>query len=309
MISISTAWNVARHANAKNMVKEITSMGFKTMELNFTITKKMLIDIDKLVKEGKIKVVSLHNFCPIPDNLDIEQASPDYYSLSSTDETERKFAVKYTKNTIDSAALLGTSAVVVHAGYIDTKERIRSLAGLYEMGKKGTDEYNNYIKLMRVERDLNKQKHLDCLLKSLEEVNDHAEKKQVKIGIENRFYFREIPSLDEIGIILDRFPDSNIYYWHDVGHAQVSENLGLVSHIDFLNRYNKRLIGIHLHNVKGANDHRAILDGDFDFSILKPFIKKGILLVIESHFPATKKDMMQGRDYLENLFAKEVSND
>ena len=45
-------------------------------------------------------------------------------------------------------------------------------------------------------------------------------------------------------------------------------------HRDYLERYQQNLLGLHLHDIKGTQDHLAPGTGDFDFSVLKPYIKK-----------------------------------
>jgi sugar phosphate isomerase/epimerase len=62
------------------------------------------------------------------------------------------------------------------------------------------------------------------------------------------------------------------------------------------------MIGIHLHDVKGIDDHRAPLKGDFDFSMLRPYLKKETLMVIETQRHATISDIRRGAEYLSDLY-------
>jgi sugar phosphate isomerase/epimerase len=79
--------------------------------------------------------------------------------------------------------------------------------------------------------------------------------------------------------------------------------MGLYDHKrDFLDRLGSRLIGIHLHDVTGVDDHRAPLMGSFDFSILKPYIKKDTLLVLEPHYPAAPDEIIRGAEHISKLF-------
>ena len=79
---LSTAWNAFRHTNAKKLIFEIKKTGFQEVELSFNLTSSMVRDIAGLVKNKEIRVISLHNFCPIPDGIKRCAALPDYYSMS-----------------------------------------------------------------------------------------------------------------------------------------------------------------------------------------------------------------------------------
>jgi len=300
--ALSTAWNASGHKDGTHVIDEIKDCGFDSVELNFTLTSRMVGDISSIVKKGGIKVRSLHNYCPIPEGLKQNEASPDYYSLASLDKDERRMAIHYTKRTIEEAATLGAKAVVLHCGKVNSPDYTRKLIELYEKGKKDCEEFTSIKDKMFSERRSNSKLHIDTILTSLGELNAYAEKKRIMLGVENRFYFTEIPSLEEIGLILEEFRGSAIYYWHDAGHAQVFEELGFAGHKDYLNNYSGSMVGIHLHDIKGCHDHLAPGRGSLDFSIFKPYIRTDTLKIIEAHKTASTDDIKRAKAYLENIF-------
>lgn len=300
--ALSTSWNARRYANGDKLIFEIKGLGFEEVELSFNLTSSMVNDIAGLVRNNLIKVTSLHNFCPIPDGLQRETALPDCYSMSSLDADERKRALEYTKITIDTAQKLNARAVVLHTGRLDFPDPTKDLINLYERGLKNSREFNSLKNEIIKERKAQVKPFLENTLKSLDELNRYAIKRAISLGVETRFYYCEIPAFEEIGVILNQFRHSNIYYWHDTGHAQIMENLGFARHKDFLEAYKKRLLGIHLHNVSGCKDHQPPFRGDIDFKLFRPYLGPQTIKVIEAHYPATTEDLIKSRALLEEIF-------
>lgn len=305
-LSLSTSWNSFRHTRGEEIIQEIKNLGFLEIELSFDLTRGIVNDIYSCLKKNKIKVNSIHNYCPIPSGLKRFQALPDCYSLASLDEKERALALKYTKLTIKTAFKLGAKAVVLHCGRVETKDYTREIISLYDKGKIESEEFSVLKEKMNKERQEKSHTHLSKAIESLKELSEYARPFDIGLGVENRFYFREIPSFEEIGEILNYFrtfeESSNIFYWHDSGHAQLWENLGFSKHKDYLEAYQSRLLGVHLHDIRGGSDHLAPLKGDFDFKLLKPYLKADTLKTLEAHHPATAEQIIAAKDFLTKIY-------
>ena len=301
-LALSTSWNAYRHNDARGLLFEIKQLGFTDLELSFNLTGLMVDEMHSVAHELGLNILSLHNYCPIPDGLSRKEALPDCYSLSSLDSEERKTAIKYTKKTIDTAYSLGAKAVVLHCGRVEIEDKTRELISLYDGKLVETKEFIQLRDGFLNQRARVSASFLEKVHSSLDELNSYAGAKGIRLGIENRFYYREIPSFEEIGGILNKFKGSNIFYWHDTGHAQVMQNLGFIKNGDYLKAYSQDLLGIHLHNINGCLDHQAPVRGDLNFSKIRPYIKKDTLKVIEAHHPASAVEIRESLGLLKGVF-------
>jgi sugar phosphate isomerase/epimerase len=285
MLAISTVWNFKSAGNAKEALLQIKQLGLKDIELGYSLSESQLNSIIPLLKDMAIRVVSIHNFCPMPSDQETDRHPSGFYRLSSLDEDERTRAVHWTKNTIDVAESLSCPIIVLHAGTIEiADDSVSRLIDLYRNGKANSDEYTAVKEALLSSREEKKPDFMNALMTSLDEIMEYAFKKGIRVGLETRYYPNEIPNLDEIGILLERYSMKGMHYWHDVGHAEVTERLGIAQHEEFLKRYGSAMAGIHIHGVDGLNDHLGPLNGDFSLEKLKPYFTSGLIYVIESHF-------------------------
>jgi len=102
-------------------------------------------------------------------------------------------------------------------------------------------------------------------------------------------------------MILARFRSEQVGYWHDVGHAQVQENIGIARHRELLEAYADDLIGVHLHDAVRLDDHLAPGQGDVDFDALRPFLKPEHIKILEVHSKVPRENLIEGIRYVREL--------
>ena len=292
-IAISTAWNALRHKSGRKMALELLGMGFDTLELNVHVTEPMIREVERMVKQGEVKVCSLHNYCPLPKGMRREEAAGNI-PIASPNTSERMKAVELTRQTIEWAARLGASAIVIHAGTVPGQYRQRQALRL--IGAGFTEDAKKIIAEDLMEQAAVRQPYIDSVVASLNELSTHAESAGIKLGLETRYYYGEIPSLDEFGIIFESIPSSAIGYWHDTGHAHTMEFLGIVSPGEFLEKYGDRLIGMHLHDTIGGSDHRALGRGQIDLQKIVEHIRPDVAVVLEIHGQASRAELVHSRE-------------
>jgi sugar phosphate isomerase/epimerase len=281
MISFSTCWNSGRHTAGDEMIREIkTELGFDSIELGHGIRLSLMPGIQKMFDSGQVRFTSLHNFCPLP--VEVMVASPDCYQLSAVSPEERERAVRQTFQTIDFAERLGAPFVVLHLGQVKMRPITDRLINMTKAGKHLSRAYVR-AKLKAVEmRERRAPAHLQRVKDCLRRIVEHAASKNVRIALESRRGYEEIPSERELPSLLDELNSGQVGYWHDFGHSQIKENLGFIDHAEWLCEVGSRALGCHVQDcVWPAKDHEAPFTGGIDFDKLVPLLPTNCLFVWE----------------------------
>lgn len=282
MFAFSTCWNTKRHTDGRALLAEVRALGFEYAELGHGTRITLVEGAREAVAAGEIKICSVHNFCPLP--VGVMHPAPDYYEPSALDDNERQLAVRHTLRTIEFAHSLGAKAVVLHLGSVRMRDYTEKLMHLFAAGKSETPKFDRVRTKALAAREKKRQKHLDQLFRSLDQIVPAAKEAGLRLGVETRDSIEQIPNEDEAGIIIERYGADVTGYWHDVGHAQVKENFGLSRHESLLERYRGRTAGMHLQDfAPPAFDHQPPGFGTFDFARLAPFITGDMVLAWEIH--------------------------
>ena len=301
MIGLSTAWFSETALDVDRWLTTIQELGVTGLELEYRVPESFFNRLrPKLVEKG-LKILSIHNFFPFPEEYKHLKPSGDLFLLSSLDREEQEKAIAYTIKTIQTAHDLECSAVVLHLGKVDMDSYFPSFCRFYEYQQMGSAEMEEFLASVRAERKKKQQPHLDRVCFSLDTLVREAEKREVRLGVENRYYFHEIPNGEELGIILDGFAGGPVYHWHDVGHGFVQEQLGYEPHKDLLERYGNRLLGVHLHDSNGYADHQAPGMGKVDFKWLKDYVTEETVKILEIHPHVDLEAIKEGRALLQGL--------
>lgn len=274
--SLSTMWGAGRFAQAPEFVRTAQAMGFDKVEMNHQVTQENLQEFVGLVDAGLASISSVHAPCP-------RWTGPaPLPELSALDEGERVAAVGIVKGAVDVARRVGAAAVVVHSGRVDMSlEKERALRGLFEKGQKDTQTYRMTTRELASERADKVAPYLRATIRSLAEIQQHARHSGIKIGLETRYHYHEIPLLDEMETLLSSLDPAIFHYWHDVGHAHNLEALGFQAHEEWLKRLGRRIVGTHLHDAVGLADHRPVGTGEIDFQMVRSYLPAEAIRVCE----------------------------
>ncbi len=302
MIGLSTSWLTERaEITGRKVIEEIVALGFRAVELEYRIDVNLFREMRPLILKEGLKIVSIHNFFPTPDSTPTSKASGDLFLLSSPDREERNRSITKTLQTIEWAHDLGARVVVLHLGRVEMDPEYDRIHTLSRHGTLDSTEGQRFLAEKQRERLRKRQPYLEATFRSLDHLVEEAEKRGILLGVENRYHYHEIPDFAEIGLILEHFSGGSLRYWHDIGHAYVQEKLGFMRPGDLLRSYKSMLVGIHLHDVNGLDDHWSPGSGEIDFPALKEHLESAQIKILEVHKKSDRKELLSGRNMLERI--------
>lgn len=283
------------------MLREIRELGFEFAELSHGIRISLMPGILAAVDAGEIKISSVHNFCPLP--MGVNHAAPNVFKFTTTDRWERDNALKHTLKTIETAARVGAGSVVLHLGEITMRDYTDKLLKMAGEGQLGSPRFEKLMTEALEKRESRKDPYVERADELLKQFVEAAARHGLKLGIENRDAVEEIPFEGDLPFWLKRQPVETVGYWHDTGHAQIKEHLGLILHRFHLENLADRLIGMHIHDVlPPGRDHQEPGTGSIDFAALAPFVQKAPIKVFEFSPSLTAEAVQRGTRHVMNLW-------
>lgn len=283
------------------MLRELRDLGFAYAELSHGIRISLLPGIFEAVDGGEIQISSVHNFCPLP--MGVDRAAPNIFKFSSEDRRERDSAFKHTVKTLDTAVRVGAKLVVLHTGAVDMKDYTDRLVDMLGAGQGQSPKYDKLCAEAIGKREARKARAYENALEMIRRIVDEAKPRGLKLGIENREALEEIPFESDYDWFMNELRDPTVVYWHDTGHAQIKEHLGIIHHRRFLESRIGRLYGFHIHDVEfPGRDHRPPGAGTIDWASLRPLVKPEHLKVLELSPSLSPEAARQGVEFIKSAW-------
>ncbi|MDF1552953.1 MAG: TIM barrel protein [Deferrisomatales bacterium] len=303
MFSLSTAYFTLREPelSGETIAREALGLGFRTLEFDYRVSRDQLRTLEPLVGRGEVEVVSVHHPFPRPPGVPPAHAHTRGPTFASLDRRERSAAVAAGVETLARAADLGAGVVVLHLGTARLPPEIdaRELEERVRAGERETPAYATLLAAVTAARRSRAGAHLDAALSSLDRLAGEAQRRGVRLGLENRYHADETPDREELLAIFGALDGAPLGYWHDTGHAASLVTLGfLARQTEVLEACPERVVGFHLHDARGLDDHLAPGEGELDFSVLAPFVLPGVPVVLEVHPGASPEALLRGRTVL-----------
>ncbi len=286
--ALSSMWSQHRFDDLRSLAQAAMALGFPSLEISHIVTPDQVADL----RPGDIPILSVHY--PAPTRPSPYGRPADTF-LSSPDEERRQWAVAQGERCLQFAAEMGAQAVCVHLGTVDMPTHWEwALEQRYLGGQSQSPLYTKLRDHIIAERAARAPAYLNAARRSLDALAKIAQRLGVRIGIESRRHYREIPILDDLAILLREHNPDLVGLWYDMGHVQVLANLGFHRHQDWLDAFADRIVGVHVHDVIGLRDHLLPGLGELDFAHIARHLPNTAVRTLELDWYYEGEELREG---------------
>ena len=302
VLGVSTSWAAGVVNHGRDLVERCKALDIDGLELDYRLPPPLFRQVAAALKGSGLTVLSLHNFCPVPDMVPWDRVSAEPFLLSHPDREERLRAVRWTIRTLEHASDMEARAVVLHCGRVAMDPQWdRLMASWHAQGSHG-EEFRRLMARKIEERRTAVAPHLDALLWSLDRLAREAERLHVFLGLENRAHHHELPGPDDYATIFSALEGAPLGYWHDTGHGHLMEVFGWGDPMELLNTWKPLLLGMQVHDAQGADDHLPPGSGDIPLGAILRAIRGAVCpLIVEVKPGTTDRDLRTGLDCVRDL--------
>ena len=118
---------------------------------------------------------------------------------------------------------------------------------------------------------------MQAVQKSLIELLEYAAPQRIRLGLENRYHSLEFPLPDALEILLGLAGADQNGLIFDYSHAIALDRLGFVPRMAWLDRFSMRIVGTHIHDIRGATDHLAPGRGRVNFGQIASYLPENAI--------------------------------
>lgn len=268
--ALSTNWCNGRLSSGEEIADLALALGFDALELGFRTTEEQVAGFRRRL--DRMPVRSVHAFCPVP--LSAPFGHPELYSLATPDPEAARMARLQIVRNIEFTAGIGADALVLHAGRVPCASWFKS---------------RRQPKRLR-----NGRRVLELFKPRLAELVPVLEKNGVTLGLENLPYLEGFPNEAE----MEELAGPWVKPWFDTGHDYVRRmTLALAC------PQPKDVLGLHVNDSTGGDDHLVPGAGKIDFAALAPLAQSARHRVFEPATSVSEEDLRAALASMRQIWA------
>ena len=259
-IYVSTSC-LSSKCNYSQILDAYSNLGIKNVELG--VCKDSTLDVAKLIKKHDFNYIVHHYFPPPKEPFIVNLASPDKQILRKS--------IAQMKNSIDFCVDFNINFFSFHAGFrVDPNINLKF-------------DFNNIPEY---------EKSFSMFRESVAEIADYAERRSVKVAIENNV-LSEYNLIDgqnklllmcelwEFERLFDEITSKNLGALLDIGHLKVTANLLKFDADEFIDKLKDKVFAVHVHENNGrVDEHRYIKEGDWSLGIVDSYFRNSEIPIV-----------------------------
>lgn len=240
MVAINTDYmqTYPSTSHTKGMLKQIADAGFTHVHWvhewkgTYQYSYSEMLQIRSWLEEYGLKAKGVH-----ASDGTINFQFDDRKMIISPVEENRVAGVELVKNRIDLAKVIDAGEIVLHLKLFHKM----NLGSEYKIFQKS---------------------YWTQLFKSFDEIIAYAEKKNIKVAIENLEHPRTELQMEQFDRLFNRYNNGTLGFCFDLGHNMITDK----NMFSFLERYNNYLISLHLNcgdfNKSNTENYKEVLELD-----------------------------------------------
>ena len=276
--TLSTSCYGTRLATIEAQAFAAVAMGFRRVEFGLSEAPVPLNGFEESRRETGITVSSIVTGCLNPRSEHMTGTK-----LGSLDPELRERAMISCRRHIQLAAKYACPIVILRGCEIEDKALLSEAADLTE--KLEDDGASEELAAEIIDYSARVQKkaqpQVEHLCRSIHTLSQDFP--DVKLALEPGATFIDILNFEAMEWVLDDLSRQGLGYWHDTGAVHRREYAGLPGQGEWLERYNGRLLGVHLQDAVATVAEMPPGLGEVDFKLVAEFVPSNVEKVVETN--------------------------
>jgi sugar phosphate isomerase/epimerase len=322
MLGISSSWMATRGFGIKESIEKEFGMGFELVEVGAAhrYEEKAIDAVLDVRKRFPGKKFTVHGAFPpvkprnhngnghptgactpsdrmtvVPKRRGGRRKMEMHRAFNLADPREHDAVLKSAKKMFDVAYRLNSDVIGIHGGFMGEVEFVDTGKG---------DGFDDLV----MKRPITRQQAQDSTMLIMQELVNMAEMKAIRLAIEIHNPMPACPMMDgpqAFDWLFSTFKSKYLGLLLDLGHLQLASRQCGFDPCGFTKRFKDKVFEIHLHDVKGEDDHRAAGTGEVDFAGHFDMLGRKVLektpMIFEYKNNVGDEEALKGKAFIENL--------
>lgn len=274
--TLSTSCFGGRLKTIEDQAFAAVAMGFRRLELSILEAPVKLNGFEDSHRETGVTVSAVMLGC-----LDPRSSHMSGTMLGSLVEDHREVAINSLRRHVKLAQRLSSPTVIVRGCETEDRtlrEESDKLTARFVRGDR-SDEFKKAVSDLVARVHKKSQRQIEHLCRSIFTLQN--ELPQTRIAIEPGSSFTDLLNFQAVEWVIEDLGKYGLGYWHDTGRIHLREKAGLPTQGEWLDRYSRYMVGMHLQDAAESTAEMPPGSGEVDFKLVHDYVGSNIERVVE----------------------------